>query len=109
MSTDLPDILAYYARTDPLTTLPDSDAIRALRAGLPTAIPDLVKVVQNNLLHIFWAERYGVTLTDERRAEVQTRTTAARLQHIYDADPAPLTTPARPKRAVSATAATSPY
>lgn len=98
MSTDLPDILAYYARPGALTTLPDSEAVRALLAGLPTAIPDLVRVVQNNLLHIFWAERYGVTLTDEQRGGVQIRTTAARLQRIYDADPAPLTTARAPEK-----------
>jgi len=95
MSTPLPDILAYYTRPGPLTTLPDNEAIRALLAGLPTAIPDLVQAVQNNLIHVFWADQYGVTLSGERKAEVNTRTAAARLQRIYDVDPAPLTV-ARP-------------
>jgi hypothetical protein len=84
---------SFYAQPGPLSTLPDSPAIRALLDGLPTAIPDLVKVVQNNLLHIFWAKHYGVELSDARKTEVNLRTTAARLQRIYDADPEPLVVP----------------
>lgn len=96
MTTSLPDILAFYTRPGPLTTLPDNDAIRALLAGLPTAIPDLVQAVQNNLIHVFWANQYGTHFSDEqKKAGVNTRTAAARLQRIYDADPAPLTV-ARP-------------
>jgi len=36
-------------------------------------------VVQGVTLHVFWAERYGLKLTAERRAEVQLLTMAARL------------------------------
>ncbi|MBI5958504.1 MAG: ClbS/DfsB family four-helix bundle protein [Chloroflexi bacterium] len=94
-------VQSYYAQPGPLSTLPDSIAIRTLLEGLPTTIPDLVKVVQNNLLHVFWAKQYGVELTDERKAEVNIRTTAARLQAIYDADPKPLVVPrAAPERSV---------
>jgi hypothetical protein len=95
MATPLADLLTYYTRPGPLTTLPDNEAIRALLAGLPPTIPDLVQAVQNTLIHIFWADQYGVTLSAERQAEVNIRTAAARLQRIYDVDPAPLTV-ARP-------------
>jgi hypothetical protein len=43
---------------------------------------ELVKVVQGLLLHIFWAERYGVVLSDERQNEVQIRAVPAKLAHI---------------------------
>lgn len=93
MSQVVPDVLAYYAQPGPFTTLPPTPAITALLTGLPTTIPEIVNAVQGNLLHIFWAERYGVQLSDERRAEVQIRPAAERLERIYAADPAPLTTP----------------
>ncbi|MBN1963384.1 MAG: transglutaminase domain-containing protein, partial [Anaerolineae bacterium] len=38
-------------------------------------------------------ERYGVTLTEERQAEVQLRSAAAMLRAIHAVDAAPLTTP----------------
>jgi hypothetical protein len=41
--------------------------------GLPTTVPALVKVVQGNMLHIFRAERYGVTLTSAQQTAVQIR------------------------------------
>ena len=98
MSPAAPDPLAYYAQPGPMTTLPDTPTMQDLLAGLPTTIPALVEAVQGNLLHIFWAERYGVTLSDERKAEVNIRTPAARLERIHAADPAPLTVPRAPER-----------
>ncbi len=62
-------------------------------ADLPTSIPDLVRVVQGVTVHVFWAERYGLRLTDERRAEVQLRTVEARLARTLELDPRPLTEP----------------
>jgi len=38
--------------------------------GLPADLPALCKVVQGLTLHVFWAERYGMTLSAERREEV---------------------------------------
>jgi hypothetical protein len=85
------DVPAYYAQPGPLTTLPSTPAIDTLLAGLPASIPDVVRAVQGNLLHIFWTERYGVQLSDERRAEVQIRPAAEMLDRIYAVDPSPLT------------------
>lgn len=96
MGSPSPDHLLYYTQPGPLTTLPNSPVTAALLANLPADLPGLVQAVQNNLLHIFWAGAYGVTLSDERKAEVQIRTAAAMLDAIYAADHAPLTTPRTP-------------
>src|SRR5512145_2398464 len=61
--------------------------------NLPTAIPALVKVVQGLMLHIFWAERYGYPLTEDRQAEVQLRTVPQKLKRLLELDGQPLTTP----------------
>lgn len=90
-----PDPLAYYAHPGPLSTLSDPAVNADLLAGLPSEIPALVECVQGNLLHIFWAERYGVKLTNEQKGGVQVRTAAERLRRIHAANPAPLSV-ARP-------------
>jgi hypothetical protein len=89
------DPLTYYATPGPITHLPDNAITADLLAGLPATIPNLVQAVQNTILHIFWAERYGVDLSEMRKEEVQIRSAAEMLRRIHAVDPAPLTT-ARP-------------
>ena len=62
-----------------------------LLADLPTDIPSLVKVVQGVMVHIFWADRYGLTLSDERKDEVNLRFIPKILARIHDLDLQPLT------------------
>ena len=87
MSPSSTDPLAYYAcpglMTDPKEHAP-------LFEGLPTEIPLLVEVVQGLLLHIFWAEQYGVALSEERKGEVQLRFIAPQLARIQELDDRPL-------------------
>jgi hypothetical protein len=59
--------------------------------GLPTEIPALCRVVQGLLIHIFWAERYGLNLSEERKQEVQIRSIARKLARIQELDERPLT------------------
>src|SRR5215471_13436444 len=61
--------------------------------NLPTGIADLCKVVQGTTIHVFWAQRYGLELTDERRSEVQLRTMPRRLSHMIELDDRPPATP----------------
>lgn len=90
------DPLAYFAQPGPVTVLPTHDpVIDALLVGLPPTVPGIVEAVRGNILHIFWAERYGVTLSDERKAEVNIRSADAMLRRIHAVDPTPLTV-ARP-------------
>lgn len=51
--------LGYYAHPGPMTNPGEHTN---LFDGLPTNIPALCQVVQGLLLHIFWAERYGIVL-----------------------------------------------
>ncbi len=59
--------------------------------ALPTDIPELCEVVQGLLLHIFWAERYGIELSEERKQEVNIRQVDRRLARILEMDSRPLT------------------
>lgn len=52
---------------------PMSDPGEFFPAALPNSLPELVQIVQQNLLHIFWAERYGRTLTNEEKSTVNLR------------------------------------
>jgi len=65
----------------------------SLYEDLPTTVSELVKVVQNVLLHPFWAQRYGVTPTDEQKQHVQARLVSRALEKLIEIDPSPLTTP----------------
>jgi hypothetical protein len=88
MSQPKPDLLDYYASPG-LTT--DPKEYVSLFEGLPIAIPELVRLVQGLLIHIFWAERYGVTLSEERKQEVNIRSVSQKLKRIQALDEAPLT------------------
>jgi hypothetical protein len=78
----------YYAQPGLMT---DPRAYARLFDGLPTTLADLVAVVQGILLHIFWAERYGLTLPEERQKEVQIRPVDQKLARILELDDRPLT------------------
>ncbi len=58
--------------------------------SLPTDIASLVKVVQGTSLHVFWAQRYGIELPEDRKAEVQLRTQQRRLARMMELDDSPL-------------------
>ena len=86
MPRPAPDVLADYAQPAPMTA-PGAHA--SLFAGLPREVPALVACVQGLVLHVFWAERYGVSLGEERKAEVQIRPVERKLARILELDPRP--------------------
>jgi hypothetical protein len=47
-----------------MTYLPNEPEINTLLKDLPDTVPRIVETVQNTLLHIFWADRYGEKLTE---------------------------------------------
>ena len=57
--------LTYYARPGPMTT---PGLYASLLDALPGELAKLAKSLQGLMLQIFWAENYGVSLTDERKA-----------------------------------------
>ncbi len=63
-TTPRTDLLNYYAQPGPMT---DPQTYASWLNDLPTDIPSLVKVVQGVMVHIFWAERYGLNLSEERK------------------------------------------
>lgn len=80
----------YYATPGAMT---DPGEWSWLFDDLPETIPELVSVVQGLMVHIFWAERYGLQLSSERQAEVQIRDVATKLERIVELDDRPLAQP----------------
>jgi hypothetical protein len=82
--------IEYYAAsgliTDPREWGPVLD-------GLPRELPALVNIVQGLMVHIFWAERYGLKLPEDRRAEVNLRLVSKQLRRIHELDDRPLECP----------------
>ena len=83
-------MLRYYATPGRMT---DPGAHHDLLAGLPQDIAGLCRVVQNNLLHVFWAERYGRTLAEDEKRTVGIRRVEEKLDLIRQAMNCPLTDP----------------
>ncbi len=84
------DPLAFYVAQGPMS---DPRQFAELFNDLPTDISSLCQVVQGLLLHVFWAERYGVHLTAEQKEQVNLRSVAQMLACIRASDPRPLTEP----------------
>jgi hypothetical protein len=59
-------------------------------ARIPGDIPGLVRTLQGLAVHIFWAERCGLALSDERKQEVGLRTLPRKLARLLELDDAPL-------------------
>ena len=84
------DLLNYYAQPGPMT---DPQAYALWLNDLPADIPSLVKVVQGVMVHIFWAERHGLNLSDARKEEVNLRYIPKMLARLAELDDRPLTVP----------------
>ncbi len=87
--TYLQDRYACFAQYGKMTQ-PGSYA--DLYVDLPSDVPALVRVVQGLIVHTFWAERYGLSLSEERKAEVQLRSMERRLARTLELDASPLST-----------------
>ena len=86
-------LLSFYATPGPMT---DPCEHADLFINLPTDINALVQIVQNNLLHVFWSERYGVQLADEQKRTLNVRSIREKLTILRASDPRPLTAPRQP-------------
>src|SRR5215208_5163147 len=82
--------LAYFANYGKMT---DPGSYANLYSDLLSDIPALVRTVQGLVVHVFWGERYGLNLTEERKADVQLRSMERRLARTLGLDPGALTTP----------------
>ena len=82
-----PETLAYFTQFSPTS---DPKEFLPLLQALPSDIPRLVKIIQGLFLHIFWASRYGVELSEERKSEVNLRKVHLRLKKLIEMNNDPL-------------------
>jgi hypothetical protein len=75
--------LDYFAAPGPMT---DPGSHAGLLDPLPTDVASLCRVVQGLMIHVFWAEQYGVRLPEHRRGEVQLRSVVSKLDRILELD-----------------------
>jgi len=80
-------ILAFYGSPGPVT---DFGSHAAIAEALPADIVGMRDVVQGLLLHVFWAERYGVQLAEDRRAELNLRRVDRQLERLLELASSPL-------------------
>ena len=78
--------LADYAQQGRMS---DPGSNISLFQSLPTSVVELVKLVQNVTIHVFWAERYGYKIPTERMAELQLRSISRRLERTMQLDSQP--------------------
>ncbi len=83
-------LLSYYAHPGMMT---DPRDLSFMFAELPTEVGALCKVVQQNLLHVFWAERYGRTPTEADKEPLNLRSVYQKLQRMRQVNVLPLTEP----------------
>jgi hypothetical protein len=93
--TEATALVKYYASQGPIT---DPGEHADLFDGLPIEMSALCRAVQGLLLHIFWAERYGIRLPEDRKQEVQLRHVARMLPRIREMDDRPLSVARPPER-----------
>jgi Transglutaminase-like superfamily len=91
----MPASLDFYTTPSPMTN-PGSYA-KQLK-DLPNEIDSLCKIVQGLIIHIYWADQYGVKHTPERQAEVQLRYVTRQLDRIMELDPRPLAEARTPEK-----------
>ena len=77
-----------YATHGPMT---DPGLHADLFNDLPASVADLCRIVQGVMVHVFWAERYGLVVPEERKGELQTRPVERKLARIMELDDHPLT------------------
>jgi hypothetical protein len=82
-----PPQIQYYLQPGPLSKFPFDIAA----SDLPDDIASLVKIVQGLLVHIFWADRYGLHLTPSQKDEVNKRSFAEKFPILFSHDPSPIT------------------
>jgi hypothetical protein len=80
----------YYAAQSIVT---DPAPYQGFYEALPAGIPSLCRVVQGLVLHLHWAERYGVALPDARKTEVRLRRADRQIARLLELSDAPLTEP----------------
>jgi len=84
------DEFAYFSDYGEIT---DPGEFRGLFEAVPSDISELCEIVQGLMLHVFWAERYGEKLSEERKAEPGLRHVEKMLGRLLEIIDSPLTEP----------------
>lgn len=82
--------LSYYSFPGPIT---DPGDFSHLLDNLPDDIAGLCGIIQGLMLHLHWAERYGIKASDEKKSESNLRLFSKQLARISAIDGSPLTDP----------------
>ena len=84
------DPLVFYSKSGVMTNPGKHDS---LLAGLPDDLASICLAVKTNLVHVFWAERMGLTLTEDQKHSLQIRSVAEKLALIAETNDQPLSVP----------------
>jgi hypothetical protein len=87
MSESITNPLEYYPAHGPIT---DPGEGAALFKKLPTDVRELCEIVQGQILHLHWVERYGVEVTEEGQKEANLRFVSKQLERIMASADTPL-------------------
>jgi hypothetical protein len=82
------ELFTHYSRYGPIT---DPGNQQDVFKDLPRALSELCRVVQGLLLHVLWAERYGIAPSEERKLEVNIRYVERILRKMQEIQSGPLT------------------
>lgn len=82
------DPRTYYTTSGPMS---DPKNYAPLFEALPDDVAALCEIVQGLLFHIFWADKYGITLSETRKDEVQLRLVSQKLARMQELDAHPFT------------------
>jgi hypothetical protein len=82
-----PTVLDYFTLPGPMTGAGNQ---QCLLDETPTDVAALCRLVQGVMIHVLWADQYGIDLPESRKEEVQLRSTSARLERILELDSRPL-------------------
>lgn len=85
----------YYTSQGPLTD-PRNEA--ELFDGLPYSVAEMRDVIQGLIIHVFWAQRYGLSVPDDRMRELQLRSVPEKLRRLRELDDRPITQARPPPR-----------
>jgi len=87
MSISTDDAFAYYAKHGIIS---DPGSFVGLFENLPSDVAQLCSIIQGLLLHVFWAERYGEKLSEERIAEAGIRHVEQMLAKLQEIEVGPI-------------------
>lgn len=79
-------MLEFYVQPGPFTLLPEDFE----PASLPGDLPALVQIVQNMMIHVFWAEKYGIKLSETRNKELNLRSCKDKIDRLRNLQDIPI-------------------